>query len=519
MQVDLFLLLINLHLFKKSGRLEKLTQGNYTPIYFKNKPVCKIILTLVNFMLLYTLMLKLNHIFTGLAASLGLTLIFYWGLRLDSSLASLINNTKSQPIYLWSYLILTAATIFLFGWTFALLAYQWEKFGQLKLKQQSGTGLSALAGLLASACPVCGSTLLSAIGLAGGLTAFPLDGLELKILSLGFVLLSFVLIKKSIKKNECAECAVTPQESKPNEKKLLVPISFAILFFIIGWQFFSTDPLVAKYFPQTKTHAHASSLNSFSDKLADDVLPSTGWQSKISLGDSVLKLIEVGVIDKQKFEKLYETRGGLPPELKKLLENPSPEKILLTRENASYYLNLLWPLGLANHMEINNKSPIKGGDLFNFASTGGWTLGKAENGGEYFNKFKIIPLSPEQEELVLAVADNSYRPCCGNSAFFQDCNHGSALLGLIELGAVQGLNEEELFREALAFNSFWFPEQYLSTAIYFKKVKGLDWQEVDPKIIMGKDFSSARGWSQNVYAKLQELNLVPEPQGGGGCGV
>ena len=468
--------------------------------------------------------LGIKNILIGIIASLVMALIFYWGLRLDSSLASFINTTASEPVYFWSYIVLTLATIILFGITAAFFSYRIEQFGWLNFKKSktssSGT-FGVITGLFASACPICGSTLLSAIGLTGCLAAFPLAGLELKILSLGLVGASLFFVKKDINKNECIDCLPTESadttqlelnpETKPpkNQKNLVVPIAFIIFLLLIGWKFLSSDPLIAKYLP-------ASAGAIISDDLTEQVIPSKGFQSKIKLGDSILKLVEAGAIDKKKFEELYSSRGGLPEELKNILEKSSNEEILLTRENAGYYLNLLWPLGLANFMEANKTSPVNGDSLFNFASTGGWTLGIASNGGEYFNKFKIVALTPEQEKIVLAVADNSYRPCCGNSAFFQDCNHGSALLGLIELGAAQGLSEKELFEEALAFNSFWFPQQYLSMATYFKEVKGIDWKNVDPKIALGKDFSTARGWSQNVDAKLKELNLVPQQKGGGG---
>ena len=41
--------------------------------------------------------------------------------------------------------------------------------------------------------------------------------------------------------------------------------------------------------------------------------------------------------------------------------------------------------------------------------------------------------------MVISIAKNAYRSCCDNSTFFQDCNHGWALLGLLQLGAGQGL--------------------------------------------------------------------------------
>ena len=247
------------------------------------------------------------------------------------------------------------------------------------------------------------------------------------------------------------------------------------------------------------------------------VVPVRGHQSRVSLEDSIVKLAQEGVIDAGKLDALYARRGGVPEALKSILTTSSRASMLLTEASAPLYVNMLWALGLANRMTVNNTSPLNGPSRFRFASTGGWTLGR-EPGGSYFNRFPIIPLTPQQEALVARVAQHSFRPCCDNSTFFQDCNYGSALLGLLALGASQGLNEEELFREALAFNSFWFPHQYAHIALYFKSVKGVAWEDVDPRTVMSAKFSSASGWQKNVAQELQARGLLPQ-QGGSDCSV
>lgn len=248
-------------------------------------------------------------------------------------------------------------------------------------------------------------------------------------------------------------------------------------------------------------------------EMAAQVVPATGYQSKVALAGSVVALTRAGVIDRKKLETLYAQGGGDPRELAQLLDYPSYRPILLTPTNARLYVNLLWPLGLANRMAGNKASPLNGPDGSRFASTGGWTLGRHANGGTYFNTLTIVPLSAGQEALVVRVAQHSFRPCCNNSTFFQDCNHGSALLGMLALGASQGLGEDDLYREALAFNSFWFPEHYTHIALYFKVVDGIDWSKVDARIALSANFSSASGMQANVSRPLQQRGLVPAQAG------
>lgn len=465
---------------------------------------------------------RLYYALIGIAASLGFFLLLYWALRLNSSISTLIAETYATPLYFWPYVILTLGTVILFGVNAALFAYRWRKYGPPKIKGQSGTGIGSLAGIAASACPVCGSTILSAIGIAGGLAALPLQGLELKVLSFALVALPVWLTSRELKRFACGgdKCPLPRDHSftDADGHTLAILLAAVLLLVSVNWNLLKSEPLITKALSANATNA-ALPINELLNEITAKVLPEKGYPSKIRLGDSVLKLVDYGVIDREKFVALYRNRKGIPPELKTIFDEPSNKPILLTRENANYYINLLWPIGLANHMSANEKSPVNSKSLFNFASTGGWNLGKKDNGGEYFNKFEIVPLTPAQEALVVRIAQAAYRPCCNNSTFFQDCNHGSALLGLLELGAAQGLSETDLWHEALAFNSFWFPDNYIETALYFKTVKNISWENVDPKIVMGKDYSSISGWYANVDKEIKRLNLMPLQRGSSGCGV
>ncbi len=307
-------------------------------------------------------------------------------------------------------------------------------------------------------------------------------------------------------------------------KELFSSIAIIAVVALVGWGVFQIkpNPSISGSISNLKDNQLnnvdiSETGNKVYDEVVAKVLPTNGFQSKIKLGDSVLKLVENGVIDQAKFEAIYKDRGGLPDDLKDMFTGASNKPILLTAQNANFYVNVLWPVGLSNYMDSNKSSPVNE-NVFGYASTGGWNLGKEENGGAYFNKFKIVNLTPTQEALATKIAQNTYRPCCNNSSFFQDCNHGSALLGLLQLGASQGLSEDELWREALAFNSFWFSQTYIVNALYFKAVKGVDWENVDPKVATGKDFSSASG-SVRIAAEVAKIpNLIPGQKGNGGGG-
>jgi hypothetical protein len=89
-----------------------------------------------------------------------------------------------------------------------------------------------------------------------------------------------------------------------------------------------------------------------------------------------------------------------------------------------------------------------------------------------------------------------------------------AMLGLLELMASQGAAEEEMWQAALAANSYWFPDTYLTVASYFKE-RGALWKDVSPEEALGFNYSSAQG-----FARIAAAVSTSARQGGNvSCGV
>ncbi|MBI2036994.1 MAG: hypothetical protein HYT14_01375 [Candidatus Liptonbacteria bacterium] len=232
-------------------------------------------------------------------------------------------------------------------------------------------------------------------------------------------------------------------------------------------------------------------------------------------------MVEVGAIDPVKMEALYKDRGGFPDEYRKMLERNADEKLVITNWNSGYLLNLFWAFGLANSNPIledesemmnpgySGAGPPAGG----FASTGGYSLARGPS-MDHYNKHALVALTAEQQALVDRVSRGIFRPCCGNSTHFPDCNHGMAMLGLLELMASQGVSEQDMYKTALAVNSYWFPDTYLTIAAYMRQ-RGIAWQNVSPKEVLGRDYSSASGYA-NIYSKVARRE---QGQGGGSCGA
>ncbi len=230
-------------------------------------------------------------------------------------------------------------------------------------------------------------------------------------------------------------------------------------------------------------------------------------------GDLGVQMVNAGVIDAERFEAIYANRGGLTKETKELLYAKNNGNLKITSENSGIILNLLWALGLGAKNNILETGPMtKYGDVGNFASTGGWTIAK---GGamDHYSKHVFFTLTPEQQALVENVSKNIYRPCCDNPTYFPDCNHGMAMLGLLELMASQGVSEKEMYKTALAVNSYWFPEEYSTIARYFSS-KNQTLSAIDPKEILGLNYSSVSG-----FRRIASLVPQVKSRGGSGCGL
>jgi hypothetical protein len=153
-----------------------------------------------------------------------------------------------------------------------------------------------------------------------------------------------------------------------------------------------------------------------------------------------------------------------------------------------------------------------------FASTGGWTLGvKAPT--TLYASAKIITLTEEQQKKLLEVATAVYRPCCNNPTHFPDCNHGMAMLGLLELMAAQNASVDEMFEAAKYVNAFWYPQQMLEVATALKATEKVSFAEADARLVVSDQLSSGTGFKA-VHQWLATNGLLEQaPSSGGGCGV
>lgn len=277
------------------------------------------------------------------------------------------------------------------------------------------------------------------------------------------------------------------------------------------------DPLAAQVYPEVTPAPQPTAVpveNALRyDLLVEQVAPLTGTTIVVEWGDMGQRLIDAGAIDLDKFEAQYR---GLDEEQQSILLGDELDEITFKPENIQFWTNVLWALGLTQESSVLSEGPMMQNEaqvpLGNYASTGGWTLG-SKPATELYSSLRLVELTPEQEALIYRVAEHIFRPCCGNHTAFPDCNHGMAVLGLLELLAFQGAEESELYDAALAFNAYAFTDSYVRVAAYFT-LQGIAWSDIGAADLLGYDYSSIQG-AQRIAAAVGPISGAPG--GGGSC--
>ena len=135
----------------------------------------------------------------------GITLgVLYYFLTLEMALTHLSAEIELLPLYMTASIGLTGIVAILAGINIALVAYN-IKTQRNKNMRNSGTS-AVLGGALTAftpGCPACTTSLTAVLGVVGGLAIFPLQGLELKIISVGALIFSIWWAMRNINNTTC----------------------------------------------------------------------------------------------------------------------------------------------------------------------------------------------------------------------------------------------------------------------------------------------------------------------------
>jgi len=321
--------------------------------------------------------------------------------------------------------------------------------------------------------------------------------------------------------NEAQTLDIVPGSNSTDHRKRKLALKSLVLLLVF------TIGLGSGYLMGKRSITQASTESATTNKdetmsLMHQINPPEGYMIPVVFGDIGPQMVAAGAINMPKFTSLYEQQNRpLTEEQMSILTEGTNATIVINPENANFLLNFFWAFGLTNRNPTLTEGPMMSGGIEKvggFASTAGWTIG-TKHATELYASRDMVTLTEEQQARLLEVASGVYRPCCNNPTHFPDCNHGMAMLGLLELMAAQNASSDAMFEAAKYVTAFWYPQQMLEVATVFKASQNVDYAQADARELLGNQYSSGSGY-QAVHQWLSQNGLLEQaPGSGGSCGV
>ena len=129
--------------------------------------------------------------------------LVYYFLTLSSAIDHFAIDIVVSPQYLAASIGLTCMVAVLGGINIALVAYNLKT---QSMNLQKGGSSAIFGGAVAAftpGCPACTTSLTAILGIVGGLAIFPLQGLELKFVSIAALSFSIWWAMRNINKASC----------------------------------------------------------------------------------------------------------------------------------------------------------------------------------------------------------------------------------------------------------------------------------------------------------------------------
>jgi len=155
-----------------------------------------------------TIAMILKQPFYGMIAvgtSIGLGLLYYYFTL--SIIPFSVAAEMIGPTYLIASVSLTFVVAILAGVNVSLAIFKIKDSMLINLKKSgSASAFGSTLTAFTPGCPACTTSLAAVLGTVGGLSIFPLLGLEFKMLSVGALIFSIYWISKKL--NQASVCSI-----------------------------------------------------------------------------------------------------------------------------------------------------------------------------------------------------------------------------------------------------------------------------------------------------------------------
>ena len=151
-----------------------------------------------------------KYAMVGIISGVGLGIIYYF-LTMSMLPTHFDMEVELAPHYILTSIGLTIAISALAGINFAMMAFkmnQVKKMNSVKGNSLKTNSTALFGGVFAAftpGCPACTAPLAVILGAVGGLSLFPMQGLELKFISVGVLIFSIYWIARGLQSKSCCK--------------------------------------------------------------------------------------------------------------------------------------------------------------------------------------------------------------------------------------------------------------------------------------------------------------------------
>ncbi|MBT5170757.1 MAG: hypothetical protein HOL90_00550 [Candidatus Nitrosopelagicus sp.] len=138
----------------------------------------------------------------GIISGISLGILYYF-LTLEMALTHMATEMELLPMYMTASITLTVIVAVLAGINIALVAYNIKTQRNKNIKNGTSAILGGALTAFTPGCPACTTSLSAVLGIVGGLAIFPLQGLELKLVSIGALTFSIWWAMRNINNATC----------------------------------------------------------------------------------------------------------------------------------------------------------------------------------------------------------------------------------------------------------------------------------------------------------------------------
>jgi hypothetical protein len=146
-----------------------------------------------------------KYAFIATISGLGLGIVYYI-LTMSMLPTHFDVAIELSPWYISTSLGLTIVISSLGGVNFAMVAFRMKRMKMLNsVKSNSTSVLGGIFGVFTPGCQACTAPLAVVLGAIGGLSLFPMQGLELKFISVGVLIFSIFWIARGLQSKSCCK--------------------------------------------------------------------------------------------------------------------------------------------------------------------------------------------------------------------------------------------------------------------------------------------------------------------------